>query len=187
MPAVKLFDRRRRDVERAARLRRAGDAAAAVELLAEILTAEPDHVAANAEMGRSLRLLDDPAGAEAHLRRALAAVLDYTLICELAAAFAEQRRVDEAEEYVDAALFMAAKQPRLDPGEALIVRAVIAHAQGRDDDALAALDAVEPKRARPATRRQVARIRESIAASREAAPVRSGDRTQPQPEGGDRG
>lgn len=163
---MKLFDPHRRRVAEAARLRQAGDAPGAIDLLAEVLGDDEAHAAANAEMARALRLIDDPVGAEEHLRRALDVVLDYTLLCELAAALAEQGRVAEAEETIDAALFMTEKQPRLDPGEALLVRAVIAHAQEREDDALAALDAIVPKRARRDTLRHAERVRASVEASR---------------------
>ena len=170
---MKLFDRAGKQIARAAALRRDGDAPAAVDVLAEILLRDPTHVAANAEMARALRLLGDPEGAEEHLRRALETVLDYTLLCELAGVLAEQARVEEAEEHLDAALFMAEKTPRLDPAEALLVRAAIAHAQGRDADARAALDRVVPKRSRAATLRYVERLREAIG---------SGDGGQPQTE-----
>ncbi|HEX9713363.1 MAG TPA: tetratricopeptide repeat protein [Actinomycetota bacterium] len=171
---MKLLDRHGRRLRDAARLRRAGDAPGAIDVLAEVLTADADHVAANAEMARALRLLDDPAGAEEHLRRALDVVLDYTLICELAAALAEQGRVAEAEESLDAALFMTEKQPRLDPGEALLVRAVIAHGQGRDDDARAALAKIVPKRARRDTLRYAERVHASIDASAASEPPPAG-------------
>ena len=162
---MKLFDRHGRRVEQAARLRREGDAPAAIDLLARVLTADPSHVAANAEMARALRLLGDPAGAEEHLRAAIEQVLDYTLVVELAQALVEQDRVEEAEEYLDAALFMTENQPRLDPAEALIVRAVIRHAQERDEDALAALDQIQRKRARHDSWRHAERVREAAEAS----------------------
>jgi len=174
---VDLFDRTTRAVGRAARLRRAGDAPGAVDILADILLAQPEHAAANAEMGRALRLLGDPAGAEEHLRRAIGTVLDYTLVVELAGALAEQSKVDEAEENIDAALYMTERMPRLDPAEALIVRAVIAHAQGRDAEALGVLEGVVAKRSSKQTLRHVRRIRDAIEASA----------AQPQPELGDRG
>ena len=151
-----------RQVERAAGLRRAGDAPAAIDLLAELLVRDPDDVPANTEMARALRLLGDPAGAEEHLRKAVSGVLDYQLVVELSQAVLEQGRVDEAEELLDAALAMAKGNPRLDPGEALIVRATIAHAQGRDDDAVAALDQIVPKRASALTTQYAAKLRASI-------------------------
>lgn len=154
-------DRRRR-IGAAARARRAGDAPAAVDLLAGVLVEDPEHTAANAEMARALRLLGDPAGAEEHLRTALAGVLDYSLVVELAQALVEQARVDEAEELLDSALVMAKGNPRLDPGEALIVRAAIAHALERDDDARAALDAIVPKRADKLTKVYAARLRAAL-------------------------
>lgn len=157
-----LFDRSRRTVERAAHLRRAGDAPAAIDILADVLTANEDDAAANAEMGRALRLIGDPAGAEECFRRALAAVLDYVLVVELAQVVAEQYRLDEAEELIEAALAMAKGNPRLDPGEALLVRAAIAAGQGRTEDARAALDAIVPKRASRQTREYAQRLRASL-------------------------
>lgn len=151
-----------RAVKRAAALRRSGDAPGSIDVLADVLVREPDNVAANAEIARALRILGDPAGAEEHLRRALAGVLEYSLVCELAAALAEQGKVAEAEQTLDGALAMAAGAPRLDPGEALLVRAVIAAAQGRDDDARAALDAIEPKRASRLTKEYAGRLRASL-------------------------
>lgn len=159
---MRLFDRTRTKIEHAATLRRAGDAPAAVDVLASILVSEPEHAGANAEMARALRVMGDPSGAEEHLRRALSAVLDYTLVCELAAALAEQGKIDEAEEVLDGALAMAAGAPRLDPGEALLVRAAIAAAEGRPEDAAAALDAIEPKRARPLTKEYAERLRAQL-------------------------
>lgn len=154
-----------KQVERAAGLRRAGDAPGAIDVLAELLIRDPGDVGANAEMARALRLLGDPAGAEEHLRKAVSNVLDYQLVVELAQALTEQGRVEEAEDLLDAALAMAKGNPRLDPGDALIVRATIAHAQGRDDDALAALDQIVPKRASALTKRYAERLRGSIAGS----------------------
>lgn len=169
-----LRDPHRRPLERAAAQRRAGDAPAAIETLAEVLTADPDHVAANAEMARALRLIGDPAGAEEHIRIALRSDLDYRLVVELAATVAERSRVDEAEQLIDAALDMAEKMPRLDPGEALLVRATIAHAQGRDDDARAVVDRIISDR--PVRRRASA---ETLGfAERLAALLGPPDRTQ---------
>jgi hypothetical protein len=164
MRAILVRRGRQKRVTDAARARRAGDAPGAVDLLASVLVEDPDHVGANAEMGRALRLLDDPAGAEEHLRVALAGVLDYGLVVELAQALAEQARVAEAEELLDSALVMAKGNPRLDPGEALLVRATIAHAQGRDEDARAALDAVIEKRASKLTKIYVERLRAALEA-----------------------
>src|SRR6266704_533332 len=72
---------------------------------------------------RALRLIGDPAGAEEHLRVALKTVLDYQLVVEMAGVVAEQNRIKEAQGLIDAALGMAEGNPRLDPGEALLVRA----------------------------------------------------------------
>lgn len=162
MPRVPLFDPHRKRIRAAAALRQAGDFPAAIELLADVLTAEPDHVAANAEMARALRLIGDPAGAEEHIRIALQGVLDYQLVVELAHALTEQGRVEEAEDAIDAALAMANGNPRLDPGEALLVRATIAAAQGRDADARAALDAIVPKRAGRGVLAYAQRLRSSL-------------------------
>jgi len=151
--------RARRLLRRAATLRRGGDSPAAIDVLAPFLALHPNDVGANAEMARALRVLEDPSGAEEHLRAALAQVLDYTLVVELAASFAEQQRAAEAEDLLDSALFMTKGNPRLDPGEALLVRAAIAHAQGRDEDARAALDAIHPKRASRQTKAFAERLR----------------------------
>lgn len=151
-----------KDVRRAAALRQAGNAADAIDALADVLTADPDHVAANAEMARALRLIGDPAGAEEHLRAALAGVLDYQLVVELAGVLAEQGRVEESEETIDGALAMAKGNPRLDPGEALLVRAAVAAAQGENDRARAALDRIEPKRAGAQVKRYAERLRAQL-------------------------
>ena len=152
----------RRRVKHAAALRRAGDSPSAIEVLAEVLTAEPDNVAANAEMGRALRVIGDPAGAEEHLRLALASVLDYQLVVELAGVVAEQNRIKEAEQLVDAALQMADGNPRLDPGEALLVRAAIASARGDKKRARAALDEIPPRRASAEVKAFAERLRAEL-------------------------
>lgn len=159
-----IRDRHKRAIARAAALRRDADVHGAIEVLAEVLTAEPQHTAANVEMARALRLLGDPSGAEEHIRLALGAVLDYQLVVELAGVLAEQGRVEEAEETIDAALFMAGGNPRLDPGEALLVRATIASAQGRVEDAEAALDQIEPKRASKQVKAFAERLRSELQA-----------------------
>jgi thioredoxin-like negative regulator of GroEL len=135
-----------RRLKHAADLRRAGDSPSAIDVLADVLTEEPDNVAANAEMARALRVIGDPAGAEEHLRQALSGLLDYQLVVELAGVVAEQNRIEEAEQLLDGALAMADGNPRLDPGEALLVRAAIASARGDQAGARAALDAIPPKR-----------------------------------------
>jgi Tfp pilus assembly protein PilF len=71
-----VFDPTRRAVQRAASLRRAGDAPGAIDALALVLTKDEDHVAANAELARALTALGDPAGAEEAYRRAIVVVLD---------------------------------------------------------------------------------------------------------------
>jgi hypothetical protein len=141
-----LFDRQKKHVQRAVSLRRAGDATGAIDVLAEVLTVEPDHVPANVEMARALRMIGDPAEAEDYLKRAIEEVLDYQLVVELAQVVAEQGRGEDAHALVDAALEMANGNPRFDPGEALLVRAAIHHAQGLDEDARAALDQIPAKR-----------------------------------------
>lgn len=155
-------DRSSKAVTHAASLRRAGDAPAAIDALAEVLTANEDHPAANVEMGRALRLIGDPAGAEECFRRALGQILDYVIVVELAQVVVEQERVAEAEELLDGALAMAAGNPRLDPGEALLVRAAIAAGEGRDEDARAVLDAITPKRASKSTKEYAERLRASL-------------------------
>lgn len=157
-----LLDPHRKRVREAAAARRGGDFHRAIEILADVLTADPEHVPANAEMGRALLLIGDATGAEEHLRAALNVVLDYRLVVELAAALAQRGGVAEAEQALEAALLMTDKNPRLDPGEALLVRAAIAHAQGRDDDARAALDAIVPKRATTETKTYAERLRASL-------------------------
>lgn len=163
--AVKFRDRHARAISAAAAYRRDGDAARAIEILGEVLGAAPDHAAANVEMGRALRLLGDPAEAEGFYRAAIAEVLDYVAICELAQVVAEQDRVDEARELLDGALAMANGTPRLDPGEALLVIAAIALSEGAHDEARSALDKIHRKRARPATLRVAAEMRARIDAS----------------------
>jgi tetratricopeptide (TPR) repeat protein len=149
---VKAFDRHRHALVAAARARQAGDAPEAIDRLAPVLEIEPDHVPANAEMARALRLLGDPLEAEGYYRVALDGVLEYSLVVELAECLAEQLRFDEAEILLDAALEIAEGDQRRDPGEALCVRAAIALAQQRPEDAQVALDLVVPKRASKRTK-----------------------------------
>lgn len=153
-------------IARAAELRRDGDAPGAIEVLADVLTSEPDNATATVEMARALRLLGDPAEAEEHLRRALELVLDYQLVVELAEVVAEQDRVDEAMSLLDAADLMAAKNPRLDPGQALVARATIHAALGEDDIARAMLDRLASDRAlRKRTNRSVHAYADRLRAS----------------------
>lgn len=158
---MKFRDRFRRPVSAAAAYRRDGEAARAIEILGDVLAASPSHAAANVEMARALRVLGDPAEAEVFYRAALEEVLDYTAICELAQVVVEQGRVGEAEELLDAAIAMSNGHPRLDPGNAWLVRATIALGQGRTEDAHAALDQIHKKRARKETMRfvEVMRVR----------------------------
>jgi lipopolysaccharide biosynthesis regulator YciM len=149
-------------IKHAASLRRAGDFPAAIDVLADVLTEDPDDTTANAEMARALRLIGDSAGAEEHLRIALKDVLDYQLVVELAGVVAEQNRIKEAQDLIDAALAMANGNPRLDPGEALLVRAVIEAGRGKKKLALAALDQIVPKRAGPQVKEYAARLREVL-------------------------
>ncbi|HLW17212.1 MAG TPA: tetratricopeptide repeat protein [Actinomycetota bacterium] len=152
-------------VERAASLRRAGDFTGAIDVLADALTLDPEDAAANAEMARALRLIGDPAGAEEHIRVALKTVLDYQLVVELAGVVAEQNRIKEAQGLIDAALSMAEGNPRLDPGEALLVRAAIEAGRGKKKEALKALDAIVPKRASGQVKEYAARMRADLEAS----------------------
>lgn len=156
---MKLRDAHRRAVRAAAANRQGGDAPRAIDIMGEVLSAAPNHAAANVEMARALRVIGDPAEAEGFYRTALSAVLDYVVVCELAAVVGEQGRTAEAEELIDAALTMADGHPRLDPGEALLVRAALALGEGRTDDARAALDKIVRKRATPATKRYEERLR----------------------------
>ena len=151
-------------VERAAALRRAGDFPAAIDVLADALTADPEDASANTEMARALRLIGDPAGAEEHLRVALNSVLDYQLVVELAGVVAEQNRIKEAQGLIDAALGMADGNPRLDPGEALLVRAAIEAGRGKKKEALEALDRIVPKRASAQVKDYAARLRARLEA-----------------------
>ena len=155
---MKAFDRHRKALVAAARARQSGDASAAIDLLATVLEVEPGHVAANAEMGRALRLLGDPTEAEGYYRAAIEAVLEYSLVVELAECLAEQHRFDDAEVLIDAALAMAEGDPRRDPGEALVLRATIALTQRRPEDARGALALIIPKRASKRTKQLAARL-----------------------------
>jgi tetratricopeptide (TPR) repeat protein len=162
---VKFFTRGTKGiVERAAALRRAGDFPAAIDVLADALTADPEDASANTEMARALRLIGDPAGAEEHLRVALNSVLDYQLVVELAGVVAEQNRINEAQGLIDAALGMADGNPRLDPGEALLVRAAIEAGRGKKKEALEALDRIVPKRASAQVKDYAARLRARLEA-----------------------
>lgn len=141
----------KRPISAAAVYRREGNPERAIEILGDVLANAPDHAAANVEMARALRLLGDPAEAEIFYRAALESVLDYVAVCELAQVVVEQGRIDEAEELLDAAIAMANGQPRLDPGEAFLVRASIAIGQGRLAAAHDALDQIHKKRASKTT------------------------------------
>src|ERR1051326_4089453 len=123
---------RRRRITQAGELRRAGDAAGAVDILAPILLADSEDAAANVEMARALHVLGDLEGAEEHYRRALREELDYKLVVELAGVVGSAGRVTEAEEVLGAALQMTEAVEGLDPGEALLVSATLAAGQGRN-------------------------------------------------------
>jgi len=166
---VKAFDRYRKTLVAAARARQNGDAPAAIDLLATVLEQDPDHVAANAEMARALRVIGDPVEAESYYRTAIEAVLEYSLIVELAESVTEQHRFDEAETLIDAALAMAEGDQRRDPGEALCLRATIALAQQRPEDARAALSLIIPKRASKRTKQLAERLAADADASLAAA------------------
>lgn len=162
---MKGFDKHKAAIRNAARARQSGDAPGAVDLLADVLEADPTHVAANAEMARALRILGDSAEAESYYRTAIAEVLEYSLVVELAESLAEQERFQEAEEIIEAALAMAEGNQRNDPGEALCVRATIALAQDRPADAHAALDLIVPKRASRSTKSLADKLRQLAQAS----------------------
>jgi Tfp pilus assembly protein PilF len=159
-----LFSRgtRRSRIGAAGSLRRGGDAAGAVEILAELLAQDPDDPVANVEMARSLQLLSDYKGSEEHYRRALAARLDYALVVELAGVVGAQGRGDEASSMLDAALLMTEEDSRLDPGEAHLMRAILANAQGRPTDARAALEGLEDPRTSAALRGYARRLRDRL-------------------------
>ena len=133
----------RRAVAKAGELRRAGDAAGAVELLAPVLMADEENAAANVEMARSLHVLGDLAGAEEHYRRAIREELDYMLVVELAGVVGAANRMREAEELLGAALQMTEAIEGLDPGEALLVSATLKASKGKSDEARAILDEIE--------------------------------------------
>lgn len=155
---------RRRRIGEAGELRRAGDAAAAVELLAPLLLSDAEDVAANVEMARSLRLLGDLPGAEEHYRRAIRSELDYGLVVELAGVVGSDGRITEAEELLGAALQMTTVDTSLDPGEALLVSATLAAGQGRNGDALAILDEIEAGTPGESVRDYAARLRAQLPA-----------------------
>jgi tetratricopeptide (TPR) repeat protein len=159
---MKLRNPMKRPISAAAAYRREGNAERAIEILGDVLANSPDHAQANVEMARALRVLGDPAEAEVFYRAAIAEVLDYVAICELAQVVVEQGRIEEAEELIDAAIAMANGQPRLDPGEALLVRASIAIGQGRLAAAHEALDQIHRKRASKTTRAYVETLRARI-------------------------
>jgi tetratricopeptide (TPR) repeat protein len=138
----------RRRVSAAGGLARSGDPAGAVERLATILDEEPEDIAANVEMARALMLLDDPAGAEEHYRRAIAARLDYSLVIELAQCLAAQGRLDDAEDHLDAALQMTETDRKLDAGEVYLARAMLYAGEGRAGEAKDALAKIPPTTSR---------------------------------------
>jgi tetratricopeptide (TPR) repeat protein len=152
----------RRPIDEAGELRRAGDAAGAVELLAPVLLADPEDAAANVEMARSLQLLGDLPGAEEHYRRAIREELEYALVVELAGVVGSDGRITEADELLGAALQMTTVDKALDPGEALLVSATLAAGQGRNDEAIAILDEIEAGSPGPSVREFANRLRERI-------------------------
>jgi len=81
---------------------------------------------------------------------------------ELAGVAAEQNRIKEAQGLIDAALSMADGNPRLDPGEALLVRAAIEAGRGKKTEALKALDQIVPKRASGQVKEYAARLRADL-------------------------
>ena len=153
---------RRRAIAGAGELRRGGDAAAAVELLAPVLMADEENAAANVEMARALQVLGDLEGAEEHYRRALRAELDYQLVVELAGVVGSAGRVREAEELLGAALQITEAVEGLDPGEALLVSATLKAGQGRNDDARKILDEIEAGSSGPGVLEYAKRLREKL-------------------------
>ena len=152
----------RRRIDEAGELRRAGDAAGAIELLAPVLMADADNPAANVEMARALHVLGDLEGAEEHYRRALREDLEYALVVELAGVVGAAGRIPEAEELLGAALQMTQVEEGLDPGEALLVSATLAAGQGRADDARAILDEIEAGKPGPSVREYATRLRAQL-------------------------
>ncbi|MGH7540806.1 MAG: tetratricopeptide repeat protein [Gemmatimonadota bacterium] len=152
----------RRRIDEAGELRRSGDAAAAVELLAPVLMSDAEDPAANVEMGRALHVLGDLEGAEEHYRRALREELEYALVVELAGVVGAAGRIPEAEELLGAALQMTQVEEGLDPGEALLVSATLAAGQGRNDDARAILDEIEAGKPGPGVREFAGRLRAQL-------------------------
>ncbi|MGH2795219.1 MAG: tetratricopeptide repeat protein [Actinomycetota bacterium] len=152
----------RRRIDEAGELRRTGDAAGAVELLAPVLMADSENPAANVEMARALHVLGDLDGAEEHYRRAIREELEYALVVELAGVVGAAGRIPEAEELLGAALQMTQIEEGLDPGEALLVSATLAAGQGRTDDARAILDEIEAGSPGPAVREYATRLRANL-------------------------
>lgn len=153
---------RRRAVAQAGEQRRAGDAAAAVELLAPVLLADAEDPAANVEMARALHLLGDLEGAEEHYRRALREELDYKLVVELGGVVGSAGRIKEAEELLGAALQMTEAVDGLDPGEALLVSATLKAGQGKSEDARVILDEIDAGTSGPEVREYARRLRQKL-------------------------
>jgi Tfp pilus assembly protein PilF len=164
MPRVRLPGRlgQRRRIDEAGELRRAGDPAAAIELLAPVIMADPENPAANVEMARALHVLGDLEGAEEHYRRAIREELEYALIVELAGVVGAAGRITEAEELLGAALQMTQVEKELDPGEALLVSATLAAGQGHADDARTILDEIDAGSPGPKVREFAARLRAQL-------------------------
>ncbi|HVL90753.1 MAG TPA: hypothetical protein VM841_11020 [Actinomycetota bacterium] len=156
---------RMRALERAGAHRQQGDAAAAVDELAPLLVEHPDDPAANVEMARSLQLLGDLAGAEEHYRRSLRVTLSYPIVVELAGVIGSLGRFQEADETLDAALLMCEKDPTLHPGEAHLMRAMLAAGSGRRDDAEAALSKLDDSKPSDELRVYARRVRERLDAT----------------------
>lgn len=154
-----------RALERAGALRQQGDAAGAVDELAPLLLERADDPAANIEMARALQLLGDAAGAEDHYRRALLVSLSYQIVVELAGVIGAQGRHAEADETLDAALVMCAKDATLDPGEVHLMRALLAAGAGRRADAEAALELLEGSKPSEQLLAYGKRVRDKLAAS----------------------
>lgn len=152
----------RRRIDEAGDLRRSGDAAGAIELLAPVLMSDEDNPAANVEMARALHMLGDLEGAEEHYRRALREELEYALVVELAGVVGAAGRITEAEELLGAAIQMTEVEKELDPGEALLVSATLAAGQARYTDARAILDEIDAGSPGANVREFVARLRANL-------------------------
>ncbi|MGH2830829.1 MAG: hypothetical protein ACRDJM_10135 [Actinomycetota bacterium] len=157
--------RRMRALEEAGALRRDGDAAGAVDVLAPLLVEHSNDPSANVEMARALQLLGDNAGAEEHYRRALQVHLSYTIVVELAGVLGAQGRAAEADETLDAALVMAGQNRSLESGEVHLMRAVLAAGRGDRAAAEQALETLENSKPPESLLHYARRVREGLTAA----------------------